>query len=220
MAQQKSPKKKPAPKHTPEKLQASIVDTAELVGDAANPRKIGEEAARGLGNSLDRFGDLSGIVFNKRTGELVCGHQRMSQIRQKWGDRHILPIDEAAGLHGIRIDDRHFFAVRIVDWSPALQRAANVAANSQRIAGEFTDDLAGYLLSVEAELSAEAPGLLDDVLLTDLLAAGIDADDATEGGAAVGESYQVVVQCVDEEHQLKVYDQLQADGLPCKVLTI
>lgn len=226
MAKKKPTPKSSAPKRAKKPAAAppaptKLVDTAELVGDGDNPRRIGEEAAGGLANSLDRFGDLSGIVYNRRTGELVCGHQRMTQIRGKWGDRPIEPIDEAAGLFGIRVDSGHFFSVRVVDWSKAMQRAANVAANNQRIAGEFTDDVANYLLAVEPELSAEAPGLLDDLLLAGLLANAIDNEPAEDaGGAAVGESYQVIVQCVDENHQRQVYEQLQGQGLPCKVLTI
>ena len=80
MAKKKAARKtgrKPA-----EKL--AIDDTAELVPDAANPRQISDEAAGGLRNSLKRFGDLSGLVFNRRTGELVCGHQRMQQIRAEY----------------------------------------------------------------------------------------------------------------------------------------
>lgn len=215
-------KKKPPAKPPKQKPNPPLLDTSELGGDAANPRQIGEDAAKGLANSLDRFGDLSGIVWNKRSGELVCGHQRMAQIRAKWGDRPIEIIDEANQLFGIRIDDAHCFAVRVVDWSKAMQRSANVAANSQAIAGEFTDDLTAYLLEVEAELLAEAPGLLDDVLLTELLAAGSDDDSAEEegGGVVISDSYQVIVQCSDEAHQRRVYDQLTVEGLACKVLTL
>lgn len=211
-------KKKPSPSR-----QSELLDTAELVGDAANPRHITDESAGGLRNSLDRFGDLSGIVFNKRTGELVCGHQRMQQIREQWGDRPIDVIDGERDLHGIVIDDRHFFVVRVVDWSRAMQRAANVAANNQRIAGEFTEDLSSYLLEVEAALAAEAPGLLDELLLVELLAMEIDdtgEEAADENAAQISESYQIIVQCRDEAHQKEVYQQLNKKGLTCKVLTL
>ncbi len=40
-----------------------------------NPREITAEAAEGLRHSLVEFGDISGIVWNQRTGNLVCGHR-------------------------------------------------------------------------------------------------------------------------------------------------
>lgn len=204
--------------------QAVLASTADLAGDGANPRKISSEAADGLRASIKRFGDLSGIVFNKRTGELVAGHQRMDQIREEYGDRELETIDEARGQYGIRIDDEHFFAVRVVDWSPAKQRAANVAANNQKLQGKFTAELSTYLLSVEAELSAEMPGALEDCLMLELMSAGLDTSDATEDEAgkeiAISESYQIVVQCNNEEHQKEWYEKLTAEGLSCKVLTL
>lgn len=200
-----------------------LATTAELLGDGSNPRKISDEGAAGLRASLKRFGDLSGIVFNSRTGELVTGHQRMQQIREEYGDRDIEPIDEAAGMHGIRVDEEHFFPVRVVDWTQAKQRAANVAANNNKIQGTFTKDLSEYLLSVESELAAEMPGVLDDCLMVELMAAGLDTSDANEDDTkdvAISESYQVIVQCTGEEHQKQIYEQLKGEGLSCKVLTL
>ncbi len=149
-------------------VSAGLLDTAELTEDANNPRTITDKAAKGLGSSLDRFGDLSGIVWNRRTSELVAGHQRMAEIRKRWGDHPIQEIDQARGLYGIAVDDKHFFPVRVVDWSKAMQRAANVAANSQKIAGQFTDDVAIYLLEFQKDIEEEAPSLLDEVLLAEL----------------------------------------------------
>ena len=52
---------------------AKLADTAGLIADPRNPRMITDKAARGLGFSLAEFGDLSGIVFNLRTQQLVAG---------------------------------------------------------------------------------------------------------------------------------------------------
>ena len=219
-------RKKATPKRTTPKTKAPstlpVTDTADLIADGANPRCITEEAADGLQNSLNRFGDLSGIVWNQRTGELVCGHQRVTQIREKWGDRPIAVLDGEAELGVIRIDEQHAFAVRVVDWTPAVQRAANVAANNQKVAGQFTDDLTDYLLTVEADLQEEAPGLLDDVLLTELLAEGMSTADAVEGvggQATIAGAFEVIVACNNEEDQAKLYKRLKGDGYSVKVST-
>lgn len=191
-----------------------LSSTSDLVRDQANPRKITEAAAEGLSTSLDRFGDLSGIVFNSRTKELVAGHQRLKRIEDKWGKQEIKPIDESSGLFGIRIDADHFFAVRVVDWSRAKQRAANVAANNQRIAGDFTDDLDLYLLEFKDELEEEmGESILDDLLLLDL-----DEPDDTPDANVVN-TFQILVQCDGEAEQESVYKKLKEIGLDCKVLT-
>lgn len=198
-----------------------LTTTADLLADGANPRKISDESAAGLRASIKRFGDLAGIVFNKRTGELVAGHQRLEQIRAEYGDLPIELIDQATGTHGIRVSESEFFAVRVVEWSPAKQRAANVAANNPKIQGTFTGDLSTYLLSVEAELQEEMPGVLDECLMVQLLELGLDGSDATESkDVPISESYQIIVQCNNEEHQQKIYEQLTGEGLSCKVLTL
>ena len=46
----------------------------ELEHAEYNPRKIGDQALKALGEAMVRFGDLSGIVFNRRTGRLIGGH--------------------------------------------------------------------------------------------------------------------------------------------------
>lgn len=213
MAKKKAAKKPPV--KTTAKL--AIDDTADLLADGANPREISDEGLAGLQNSLDRFGDLSGIVFNKRTGELVCGHQRMSQIRAKWGDQRIEVLDEKAELGIIRIDEQHAFSVRVVDWSQAKQRTANVAANNQKTQGKFTDELSLYLLPLEAEISEEMPGALDDLLLVDLLDVDIPED---QKNVEIPESYSVVVEVESEEQQAEVHELLTKKGWKCRVLTM
>lgn len=146
-----------------------IANTRELQADESNPREIADKAAAGLRQSMVRFGDLSGIVFNLRTGELIAGHQRMKQIRDEYGDQEIELLDAVAELGIIRIDKEISFAVRAVDWDRKKQVAANVAANSQRISGKFDSTLPEYLLAVEAEITAEDPAMFSDLLLDELL---------------------------------------------------
>ena len=217
------------------KKQSDILGTDQLVGDGDNPRKISEDAAAGLRASLKRFGDLSGIVFNKRTGELVTGHQRMDQIRAEYGDLPIELLDPESQLHGIRVDAEHYFPVRVVEWTQAKQRAANVAANNAKIQGQFTKELSTYLLSVQAELTEEMPGVLDDCLMVELLSAGIDTteadadpDDEQESDgddeSAADESgdallrFQVIVECDSEVHQVELLERFNGEGLKCRAL--
>ncbi len=149
------------------KTRTAVKTLNDLKSDAANPRKLSEDAADGLSHSLQQFGDISGITFNLTTGELVTGHQRVSQLKSKFGSVAIEPINADRGLIKTPAGE---FLVRFVRWSKARQRAANVAANSERISGTFDDSLATYLLDVADDIREEMPTVLDDVLLSAYLA--------------------------------------------------
>ncbi len=117
-----------------------------------NPRLIDDDAAGGLAVSMDRFGDVSGITFNKRNGALVSGHQRINELRQKCeGDPDVAMLEEGLGV--IVVGERAW-PVRFVDWDDTTHAAANVAANSPFIAGEYTEDVGDILmdLSLDADL--------------------------------------------------------------------
>lgn len=136
-----------------------------LSPDPSNPRKISKDAAAGLQRSIELYGDLSGITFNKRTGELVTGHQRVSQLKalgaQFIGDR----------IHVQHGGQQFEFPVRVVDWSRSKQIEANVAANNPHIQGEW-QQLEEYLGSISLSLSGEDfTDLRFDALADDL---GID----------------------------------------------
>ena len=98
---------------------------------AYNPRKIDAESLAGLGVSLREFGDISGLVWNSRTGNLVAGHQRLAALKAEYGDELAMDGEAVVAPTGER------FPVRVVDWDEKTEKAANVAANNPHIAGEF-----------------------------------------------------------------------------------
>jgi hypothetical protein len=120
-----------------------------------NPRKISSKAAAALSKSLGDFGDLSGIVWNQRTGNLVCGHQRVAELRKLGAQL----IDGA-----LQIVSGERFAVRIVDWPIVKEKSANVVANSPSIAGEFTPSVDAVLDEIMAGIGQQdySELLLDD----------------------------------------------------------
>lgn len=138
-----------------------LTTLADLKADPINPRKIDKDELAGLAVSMDRFGDLSGITFNVRTGELVAGHQRLRNIREAHGD---LKLMRDGGKVWIETPNGDVWAVRLVEWTPAKQRAANIAANSQAIAGQFTDELQPQLKDILAEDAALYQALRFDEL--------------------------------------------------------
>ncbi len=101
-----------------------------------NPRKISEDQLRALTKSLKEYGDLSGIVFNKRTGNLVGGHQRTKTFDACWEIERAIPLtdaDKAVGTValGYVLTTSGRMHYREVDWDLRKEAAANIAANKQ-----------------------------------------------------------------------------------------
>jgi hypothetical protein len=122
------------------------LEIQDLKPASYNPRRIHPKAAKGLAYSMESYGDISGIVFNSRTGCLVCGHQRVDQGRKAGATM----VDGALVMpNGER------FPVRVVDWPIAKERAANVAANNTNIGGEWDEGIGAVLDSIKADILPE-----------------------------------------------------------------
>ena len=108
-----------------------------------NPRKMSVEAYQGLSKSIDKFGMLIPIVWNKRTGNVVGGHQRL---------RHLQETGE------METD------VIVVDLDDNEEVALNIALNNRAIRGDFTSDVVAMLEKSEVQLGSA----FNDVKLNDL----------------------------------------------------
>ncbi len=122
-----------------------------------NPRKITPGQLQGLSESLKRFGDLGGIILNRKTGHLVGGHQRISAFEKaevaatvteelKRPDRTGTIAYGFINLNGTR------YSYREVIWDEPKELTANIAAN--KIGGDFDDRALAILLT---ELNAKVP---------------------------------------------------------------
>lgn len=124
----------------------------DLNQNPKNPRKITEAKLLSLKKSLQEFGDLSGFVFNKRSEQLVGGHQR-AQVIPKASQIIVTNYYEPATKNGTTavgyvVIGKERFAYREVDWPEAKERAANIAANKG--AGDWDNDqLAEWMQELE-----------------------------------------------------------------------
>ena len=107
---------------------------ADLVPAPYNPRQISSEALAGLRGSVERFGLVEPVVWNRRTGHVVGGHQRL-KVLAAMGETETQVV--------------------VVDLPEAEEKALNVALNNPSIAGEFTPELHRLL----AEIGATMPDL-------------------------------------------------------------
>lgn len=106
---------------------------SELTPNPKNPRKVTDQKLEMLKAALLEFGDLSGIVFNRTTNQLVGGHQRIKHIDPK-GSVTIVrqfkkPTRTGTMAEGYVELQGERFNYREVKWPKHKEMAANIAAN-------------------------------------------------------------------------------------------
>lgn len=119
-----------------------------------NPRKpFTEHQAIAFKKSINEFGDLSGLVWNRRTKTLIAGHKRREEFL---ADNPTVEITEtldkpdAVGttawgyvdIRGTR------FSYREVDWPKKKELAANLAANQHGAEFEW-QGVSGFLKEIK-----------------------------------------------------------------------
>jgi len=100
----------------------------QLVPADYNPRKISSDAMLGLKHSIKKHGYVENIIFNKRTGHLVSGHQRVKAL-----------ADEGY----------EYVDVNVVDLPLEEEKILNIQMNNHMIEGQFTGDLESILEEIK-----------------------------------------------------------------------
>lgn len=121
----------------------------ELTPAEHNPRSISDQRSVQLAKSMAKFGDLSGIVFNRRTNRLVCGHQRVKHLQANAKIEITETKDDRGTVAtGAIREGKNTWSYRAVDWDEDTEKAACVAANAQ--GGDFDDGkLRGLVLDLD-----------------------------------------------------------------------
>lgn len=113
-------------------MKVKDVHISEIKPAKYNPRKISDSAFEGLKESIKKFGMVDPLIVNKRTGNLVGGHQRLKAC-------------EALGFQKVPVVE--------VDLSKAEEKALNVTLNNQAISGEYEmDQLEELLKEIELDI--------------------------------------------------------------------
>lgn len=171
----------------------------DLTKASYNPRIMSKKAKHGLRESMDSFNDISGITYNKNTGNIVGGHHRWDNIVSEHGLDHLvfIPIKKT-DRQLICTKERKFtgYILRVVDWDEMTEKAANITANSPSIEGEFTNDLQDILAELEIGLDESLFGgvRLDDLKI-DLKPAKVDKKPDAKSETAIstgGETHKLV----------------------------
>lgn len=102
---------------------------------AYNPRVIQDEARKKLKKNMQQIGLLGGIVWNKRTGNLVSGHQRVA-------------IMDAVNRYDAETGNNDYeFRVEVVDLDEKTEKEQNLFMNNRAVQGEYDDDMLRSLLA-------------------------------------------------------------------------
>lgn len=182
-----------------------------------NPRKITDKQLQSLKKAMAEFGDLSGIVVNQRSGNVVGGHQRLKNLDPDWPIHARESTDETGTVALGHIDTPWGqISYRLVDWSHEKEMAANIAAN--RHGGDW--DMAKLNLVMqelsETDFDIDLTGFdisdfqfMDDDQLD-------DADQQNLGDL----KYQVIVDCIGEDEQKRLIEKLEQKGYSCRPLIL
>jgi ParB-like chromosome segregation protein Spo0J len=101
---------------------------SEIAIAGYNPRKIEEEPRKGLKKELKRHGLVEPPIVNKRTGNLVSGHQRLSIMDEE------------------RKGEDYPLMVAVIDVDLKTEKEINIAINNGSIQGDYDPELLRPLL--------------------------------------------------------------------------
>lgn len=102
-----------------QKFEAVTINRSILKNAPYNPRTIGEKEQKALRKSLKTHGLVETLIYNKRTGNLVGGHQRLSQL------------DILEGTH------EYDLTVAQIDVTEKQEKELNIALNNPNLQGEY-----------------------------------------------------------------------------------
>jgi len=94
-------------------------------------RQITDEALSGLTNFIGKVGLIEEPVYNKRTGRIVSGHQRLKSLKA---------LGHTEGK------------IKVIDVDETEEKVIFVGLNNQAISGEFTPETKVYLQEMKVEL--------------------------------------------------------------------
>ena len=158
-----------------------------------NARKHQEADLSTIKASITEFGMSDPIGVWGKDNVIVEGHGRYLACKE-------LGIDKVPVIHLDHLTDEQ-------------RRAYALAHNKTAEMSEWDIDLLGYEL--------------DDIFDIDMSDFGFDLSEDEDApperedlSDKVGETYEVIIECDNEEQQAEIYEKLRKEGLSCRVLTL
>jgi hypothetical protein len=122
-----------------------LVNRGDIKNAPYNPRYIEEDARKRLRANLDResggVGFLGGIIWNRRTGNLVAGHKRLAELDSLMRTKdYMLPVD-------------------VVDLDDKTEREQNVFLNNPEAQGQYDVEKLGEMFRGPDKIDHDKAGL-------------------------------------------------------------
>jgi hypothetical protein len=117
-----------------------------------NPRIMDDATKKALKASMKEFSDISGITWNKTSGNIVTGHHRWSNLLDLYGEENLdfKPLTKSRfAIIDKKSKEDTGFVLRVVEWDDSKEKLANITANNQKLSGEFTADLANVIQDIQ-----------------------------------------------------------------------
>lgn len=177
-----------------QKFTIQTINRQDIKNAEYNPRIMDKEAKKRLKAGLKKHGLVSTLTWNKRTGNLVGGHQRLEQ------------------LDALERNKDYSLDVCVIDVDEAEEAVLNVQLNNPSMQGEWDlDKLA--LMTEEYELSFDEMGFSD--LDVDLMFDGDErftqmfetpeAEEVKQGLAEVKEARKQGKERLEERNNINFY---------------
>lgn len=162
---------------------------------------------------MAKYGDLSPIIFNVRSGVLPGGNQRSknfdSTAKVVYTEKFKTPLEDGTVARGYIVQGGKKFSYREVDWDEVTETAAMIAANKN--AGEWDTkklsnqlkELSSFDVDYDLDLTMFDNEELEELGVNDILVSehtrknsktGVDEDEVPEKAPArtkVGDLYQL-----------------------------
>lgn len=158
-----------------------------------NPRK-NDEAVKYVMESIKQFGFKVPIVIDKEN-VIVCGHTRYKASKK-------LGIEVVPCVIADDLTEEQIKAFRLAD-----NKVSEKADWDFDLLNEEIDDILNIDMQEFGFLDEEEKSVLD-------------VEDRKDLSEEVTETFEVVVECINELDQQEIYEKLKGDGYTCRVLTL
>lgn len=111
-----------------QKFEALEIKREQIKNAPYNPREISDESAKELRKALKKFGLVETLVWNKRTGNLVGGHQRLAQ------------------LDALEGSNKYSLTISVIDVDLKSEKEINLLLNNPNLQGTYDQDALAKLV--------------------------------------------------------------------------
>jgi hypothetical protein len=174
-----------------EKYDVIEVNRQELKNAPYNPRIISEKAKKALRRNLEKVGLVSPITWNKRTGNIVAGHQRI------------------AALDSLMKTYNYNVKVAVVDLDEASEKEQNIFMNNPEAHGDFDIERLEELVK-DNTLNSENMGFdaADIYKVFGTMSPNVAEEELTEMGnklRKIQDTFQQILDKTEEDNDLDFY---------------